>query len=108
MVQAKKENMITIIQNTNTLLRVATPIENESGEVVDLWFDYIVGWQVETGKDLEYNPCSSAIPVTADGCFFLADQLFAIVNKFTEEWDIPHDKGGKGFDSLIKYFNEAR
>ena len=99
--------MITIIQNTNTLLRVATPIKkDELGEVVDLWFDYIVGWHIETDRDSEGK--SSATPVTADGDFFAVEINHAIVNKFTEEWDVPFDERGKGFDSLSKYFNGVK
>ena len=101
--------MINIIQNMNTLLEVATVTTEDEEFVGELWFDLIIGWQVETKPDhITKEPQSSATPITANGEPFDGDSCYAIVNKFTEEWDIPYDRNGEGFEVLLKYLLRHR
>ena len=100
--------MITIIQNTNTLLRIAYPLEDQPGEIVDIYIEGIVGWQVTTKEDPGGDMHSCAEPVTDTDTYFDPSRDHAIYNKFTEEWDIPYGQTGKGRESLIAHWRKER
>lgn len=99
--------MITVINNTNTLLRVAYPVEDE-GEIVEIVYEPIIGWQISTELDTNNvgpdEHTSSATPITSSGMHFDPHLPHAIVNKFTEEWEIPYDHDDRGFEKLLKYW----
>ena len=102
------DKQISIIPNINTLLKIAFPRKDKNGEIIDLYYETIVAWRVETDQTGYSTYESSATPITISGEFVATDHPGAIYNKFTEEWDIPSGQSGKGRDKLLKYFQTAK
>ena len=61
------DKQINIVPNINTLLSLALPLIDETGKIIDLYFETIVAWRVETeqtGKNAYQSP---ADPVNSSG-----------------------------------------